>query len=180
MFSLLGRRCGPNHLSTNLSPLLSFFLYLPENLSELNAPISQPNDRIKCLVCEGPVCHTSGIICAIFGYRRGHWSPCLGAWQARSYKAKDRRFPIALVPRERPYDPMDEDDTDDGFELTPERLEDLHSEYLCARGGDLLTCPFQCDICQFRNMTSRNPGVGLADDETLVCIRRATLDAFWA
>jgi len=158
-----------------------FFPCLPESLGELSAPISVPNARVLCLGCNGAVSHTSGIICANFGYKRGHWNPCRGAWHARCYRALDGdRFPIGLVPRDRPYDPEDEDNEDEGWELTEAEKEDLSDEYQAARGGDHLMCPFQCDRCHFRNMTGRDPGPGVNDDKTLLCIRRACLDSFWS
>ena len=50
-----------------------------------------------------------------------------------------------------------------------------------ARDGDHLMCPFQCDLCQFRNLRGRNPfSARNADNLTLLCIRRANLDAFWS
>jgi hypothetical protein len=42
-------------------------------------------------------------------------------------------------------------------------------------------CPFQCDLCHFRNIQGRDPAPGLTKDKLLLqCIRRATLDAFWS
>jgi len=49
-----------------------------------------------------------------------------------------------------------------------------------ARNGDNYVCPFQCDLCQFRNVHMRDPEANMLDDATMCCIRRATLDAFWA
>ena len=41
--------------------------------------------------------------------------------------------------------------------------------------------PFECDLCHFRNLNRRDPEHGDArDDWTLLCIRRAILDAFWS
>ena len=49
-----------------------------------------------------------------------------------------------------------------------------------ARNGDNFICPFQCDLCHFRNIQFRNPIVGSRQDmNLLVGIRRANLDAFW-
>jgi len=48
-----------------------------------------------------------------------------------------------------------------------------------ARNGDNYVCPFQCDLCQFRNVRMRDPKANMLDDATLCCIRRATLDSFW-
>ena len=42
-------------------------------------------------------------------------------------------------------------------------------------------CPFQCDLCHFRNIQGRDPEPRLTKDKLLMqCIRRATLDAFWS
>jgi hypothetical protein len=42
-------------------------------------------------------------------------------------------------------------------------------------------CPFQCDLCHFRNIQRRNPVPGLPKDKLLLqCIRRASVDAFWS
>ena len=50
-----------------------------------------------------------------------------------------------------------------------------------ARTGDHLCCPFQCDSCSFWNIRGRGPIYGNEEDNlTLLCIRRAILDSFWA
>jgi hypothetical protein len=49
------------------------------------------------------------------------------------------------------------------------------------RNGDHLMCPFQCDLCRFRNIQKREPIFGHRKDILLLkCICRALLDAFWA
>jgi len=41
--------------------------------------------------------------------------------------------------------------------------------------------PFECDLCHFRNLNNRDPLTNyLTDLWTLLCIRRACLDAFWS
>ena len=41
--------------------------------------------------------------------------------------------------------------------------------------------PFECDLCSFRNMCGRDPiWQNRKDQFTLTCIRRVSLDAFWA
>ena len=40
-------------------------------------------------------------------------------------------------------------------------------------------CDFQCELCHFRNMESRDPNEDGADDTVLRYIRRANLDMFW-
>jgi hypothetical protein len=42
-------------------------------------------------------------------------------------------------------------------------------------------CPFQCDLCHFWNIQKREPLFGNQKDILLLqCIRRASLDPFWA
>jgi hypothetical protein len=61
--------------------------------------------------------------------------------------------------------------------------EEDKTSFLRARVGDHVVCPFQCELCHFRNMQGRSPmkrtGV-LNDAETIDLIRRANLDAFWS
>ena len=53
-------------------------------------------------------------------------------------------------------------------------------DYDYGRLGDAYMCPFQCDICHFRNLKRRDPqGSNVQDVRLLVAIRRANLDAFW-
>ncbi len=57
---------------------------------------------------------------------------------------------------------------------------DDHTRYHCARNGDHLLTPFQCDLCVFRNLQHRNPIADSFQDITLLCcIRRANLDSLW-
>jgi hypothetical protein len=50
-----------------------------------------------------------------------------------------------------------------------------------ARAGDHLMTPFQCEVCHFRNIYSRNPSDRLSTDrKALEFFRRASLDAFWS
>ena len=49
-----------------------------------------------------------------------------------------------------------------------------------ARNGDNFLCPFQCDLCHFRNIQFRNPRAESRQDKNLLIgIRRANIDAFW-
>ena len=48
------------------------------------------------------------------------------------------------------------------------------------RNGDHLMCPFQCDLCHFRNIQKREPTSSSRQDKNmLIAIRRANLDGFW-
>ena len=67
------------------------------------------------------------------------------------------------------------EDDEDGFVDDPSERERFKS----ARNGDNYLCPFQCDLCQFRNLYSRDPMATLEDKRTLCYIRRAVLDGFW-
>jgi len=67
------------------------------------------------------------------------------------------------------------DDEEDGFADYPTERE----RERCARNGDNLLCPFQCDLCQFRNIHLRNPTESTEDKKTMCYLRRAVLDGFW-
>jgi hypothetical protein len=55
------------------------------------------------------------------------------------------------------------------------------SEFLEAREGDHLFCPFECDDCCFHRLRGKPASLEVdADKELLAYIRRANLDAFWA
>ena len=72
--------------------------------------------------------------------------------------------------------------------LEDEENEDLLTEpedavrFTCARNGDyIMGIPFECDLCSFRNLNKRDPiWANSRDSYTLICIRRANLDAFWS
>ena len=67
---------------------------------------------------------------------------------------------------------------DDGVEL---RAVGEECEYMEARPGDHLLCPFECDFCTFFRLRGVFPSVEKRDDVTLMTyIRRANLDAFWS
>ena len=85
-------------------------------------------------------------------------------WHGKCYKLRvEDRFPIAVL--------KDEDGLDDPREMAKFRF---------ARNGDHILTPFQCDLCQFRNIQQRNPRFDdVPDKALLVAIRRANLDAFW-
>jgi hypothetical protein len=60
-------------------------------------------------------------------------------------------------------------------------MEGDEDRFKTARNGDHLLCPFQCDLCHFRNIQRRNPVPGLPKEKLLLqCIRRASIDAFWS
>jgi hypothetical protein len=66
----------------------------------------------------------------------------------------------------------------DGTELLAPGEE---SEFLEAREGDHLFCPFECDECCFHRLRGKPSVQGVDEDRNLLAyIRRANLDAFWA
>jgi hypothetical protein len=104
-----------------------------------------------------------GVFCGNFSSCRPPWPACRSAWCGRCYTPHelDRFFQ---------YTPTDED----GFDWGPK---ESHLRYKEARAGDNLLTPFQCDLCQFRNLTHRNPASESPQDTFLLCcIRRANLD----
>ena len=74
-----------------------------------------------------------------------------------------------------PLTPYDADDDEVGV---PDQEDG--KQYRCARNGDHLQCPFQCDLCHFRNIKKRNPRWhSMLDYQLMIAIRRASIDAFW-
>lgn len=139
-------------------------------LGELCAPTFGDESLRRCKGCRKPVSHSSGIVCANFGWARGAFPPCKAAWHGRCYgPLAGDHFPSGLRKR-------DESD-DEGEEPAAPPVEEERR----ARPGDHLMCPFQCDLCQFRNVQGGDPAEGSVGHELLLtAIRRAILDAFWA
>jgi hypothetical protein len=104
------------------------------------------------------------------GHMRDHWTPCHSAWHATCYRQVDARFRVQRA------DEDEEEDEDTPF------VEDNKSDirFEDARDGDHFMCPFQCDLCHFRNIQKRDPLSGTTDTLLEACIRRANLDALWA
>jgi hypothetical protein len=68
--------------------------------------------------------------------------------------------------------------TEDG-EAVVRRLQDVWC--IEVRNGENLACPFQCDLCHFRNIKKRDPFARNLKYLSLLCgIQRANLDAFRA
>ena len=136
----------------------------PENFMTWKAP---------CLVCGKNVSEATGIFCGNFLRKRGRYLPCLAVW------CGDKCL------RQRPDDPFPVQRTLDEEDAEEEDLEvdeGLSDRFQFGRSGDhLMGIPFECDLCHFRNLNRRDPDQGDAkDDWTLLCIRRAILDAFWS
>lgn len=98
---------------------------------------------------------------------RGNYPPCRSSWCAKCYRPRGST-PFPIKPN-----------LDD--EGNPIKRDDDDFRFLSARDGDHYLVPFQCDLCQFRNIQGRNPiPLNFVDDLLLEFIRRASLDAFWA
>jgi hypothetical protein len=108
----------------------------------------------------------TGLFCANFAVSRPPWSACNAVWCGLCYTAD---------PNDKFYQhtPTDEE----GFDWRPPSDLQRHRR---GRDGDNLICPFQCDLCWFRNLQKRDP-MPANDRDTLLlcCIRRANLDALW-
>ena len=72
---------------------------------------------------------------------------------------------------------------DENEDLDPE-LVMPHTEkdrYQRGRDGDAWVCPFQCELCHFRNVFLRDPvPTARTDCNFVIYCRRASLDAMWA
>ena len=71
-----------------------------------------------------------------------------------------------------------EEEVEAGFEVDEKEKD----RFMCAREGDhVFGIGFECDVCHFRNINKRDVLWGSRRDlNTLVAIRRATLDAMWS
>ena len=111
--------------------------------------------------------HQQGVFCANFGLAVLGLPECQNAWCARCYATlPSNNFLI--------YHETDED----GYDMTAPGEE---NDYLSARPGDHLFCPFECDSCAFFRLMRRVPNSkSRVDNLLLTYIRRANLDAFWS
>ena len=58
---------------------------------------------------------------------------------------------------------------------------DEETRFRAGRAGDMYMVPFQCPLCQFRNLKGRDPvRLSASDQELLDYITRAILDSLWA
>ena len=123
-------------------------------------------------VCTNPKCQKlttgfKGLFCANFSAKRGPFAACKSSWCNGCYKAQ------ASVPF-----PIKENLDDEG--VTIKRTDDKE-RFLVGRQGDNFLMPFQCDLCQFRNLQDRDPvHTHIGDTLLLEFIRRVNLDAFWS
>jgi hypothetical protein len=80
------------------------------------------------------------------------------------------RFPIASL--------CSYEEEDDEKEELKDAKEETKFRY--ARLGDNFMCPFQCNLCHYRNMKGCDPGENYKEDLKLMTgTRRAILDSFW-
>jgi hypothetical protein len=121
----------------------------------------------RCASCTKPIAGSEGVFCANFSSRRGNWKACQMGWCGECYS----------MPQSSPF-PIRTPEDDEGFDQT---LGGEEKRFIVGRNGDHLMCPYQCDLCHFRNIQKREPLFGNRKDRLLLqCIRRASLDAFWA
>jgi hypothetical protein len=147
------------NLSYLVSPCISF-LVAPGRQNSSHEFWNWVGNCGKCGIVKKDL---KGIFCANFATPRSGWAPCKGVWCGACYTKPAHD----LFYHAKPQD-------ESGFHWT--RPRDL-SRHEHARDGDHLLVAFQCDLCVFRNLTSRNPGP--RDQFLLECIRQASLDAFW-
>eukprot|EP00956_Cyclotella_meneghiniana_P034807 scaffold108317_cov24-Cyclotella_meneghiniana.AAC.2 len=110
----------------------------------------------------------AGLFCSNFLMQWGSSPPCMNVWCGECYKA----HPNDLFPVQEP--PEEEDGIEDQIKEK--------GSFQCGRDGDyLMGIPFECDLCHFGNVTKRDPELSNPKDcHTLMCIRRAVLDACWS
>ena len=113
----------------------------------------------------------SGITCGNFGVRSNGGIVCHGAWCAMCFRQHPKdKFPVLKV-----------QDLDNSLVDEEYLIEDDLTRFMMARDGDHLMTPFQCERCHFFNMRNRARNMNSQEDELLaICIRRATIDSFWA
>ena len=148
---------------------------------ELNTQQMLGPSNLNCVECQGKTSHLLGIVCANYGKKRGAFEPCHQAWHARCFVIpKPDPFPRRLQPKSKELVGDKDEEEADGWEMSSGERETFELEYNQARAGDHLLTAFQCDICHFRNIQGRDPLLQRHQDRSLMlCIRRASLDAFW-
>ena len=148
---------------------------------ELSTQLMLELSNLKCAECQGTTSHLLGVVCANYGKKRGAFEPCRQAWHARCFCIPSPDpFPRRLRPKRQEVLGDREEEEAEGWEMSALERETFDREFNQARPGDHLLTPFQCDLCHFRNLQERNPVEKRHQDQKLLlCIRRATLDAFW-
>ena len=104
----------------------------------------------------------------------GPFPPCQKVWCGKCY------VPMSGVIFPRRETEEEEDANDD---LDPELVMPAAEKdrYQRGRDGDCWVCPFQCELCHFRNVYRRDPvPESRTDSNFVIYCRRANLDAMWA
>jgi len=117
----------------------------------------------NCAQCGRVKTGIQGLFCSNFASSRGCWTACNSVWCGECYTP-----PTEITFYH--YQPTDET----GFCWLPDKDEQRHK---CARDGDHLLTPFQCDLCVFRTLMGRNPTP--QDGLLSACICQVNLDALW-
>jgi hypothetical protein len=129
---------------------LGIFISLPSaymNLGVSGTPIQWWAWRALCEKCRTMISYRKGIFCENLLAWRSNWKPCQKAWYGDCYTPlKGYRFPVRL--------PKDEEGN-----LLANEEDKLR--FAVARPGDNLFCPFQCELCHFRNIQGRSPSLKL-------------------
>ena len=120
-----------------------------------------------CRKCGKILKNGVGLFCSNFLLSKGSFHPCANAWCGSCYTS----FPTD------PFPQQDLPEEEDGIVSDPAEV----NAFQKGRNGDHLMTVFECDLCHFRNIRKKDPEWGDEQDAfTLMCIRRATLDAFWS
>lgn len=123
-----------------------------------------PNVKGVYKQCGNIISAYEGIFCANYLNSRKHWKRCQGMWYGECYR-------LTVEEGFRVLKPQDEE----GFDLS---LDEDRSRHLDARDGDHLLVPFQCELCNYRNMKNMNSGMSVEDINLLRFMRRVNLDDF--
>lgn len=120
-----------------------------------------------CNVCAKQTQSPRDIFCGNYGVSRGSYPSCRNSWCSGCYRAMDLlKFPCLLLENDEGQVWRKAKDTD---------------RFQCARRGDTLCAPFQCDFCWFTNLKGRTFNSQWAGDRLVVAlIRRVNLDIFWS
>lgn len=158
-------------MNTNLSPLVSTFLFYVTGPGTGNAALAWFHSVARCQLCTSLVTHQEGVFCANFGKPVIGLPLCQNAWCGTCYRTRPGDDFFVYRVDDTTYE-------EGNVDLVAPEEED---NFKMARPGDHLFCPFECDYCVFFKLRGRSPIEGnKTDDILLTYIRRANLDAFWS
>jgi hypothetical protein len=144
-----------------------FFLYFVSAHGIGSASSSWYLLASRCQRCTRRVTHWQGTFCANFGSPVLGLPECQNAWCVTCY---------SILPGDGFL--IYHETNEGGSDMTASGEE---SDYLSARPGDHLFCPFECDVCTFFRLKRRHADPNSRTDALLqIYIRRANLDAFWS